>query len=301
MTSDYGNRYLEEGSKQDVEDTGSGTVEETEPVATVTETLGWDTPEELNMEDMTGEEEAPDLSSMSAYDRYRITGSSDDLYAVTQELKPTIGSVLSSFGGAGNPQLESRARVLAAKAVKTYDPSRGASLPTWVSNQLRQMVRDVRKANSPIHVPDGVKLDAYSIYRAEEEFKDEHGREPTMDELADKCRLSIRRIQNVRRKMRPVSSGSAEDASTGEVTDVSVNTFETDYSKDALDYVYSDCDRIDKKILEYTTGYNGFEPKGTKEIMKELNLTPVQLTRRKARLSYRMRDIIADLEGLQNG
>lgn len=283
-------------------DKREGTPEEeeagTEPLMSVTEALGWKVPEPLD-EDTLASEPEPELSSLSPYDRWKATGSKEDLYAVTTGLKPTISSVLASMGAAGNPQLEARARVLTAQAVQKYDPSYGASLPTWVSSQLRQMVRDVRKSNSPVSVPDGVKLDAYAIYRAETEFADEHGREPTMDELSDACKLSVKRIRDVRRKMRPVVSGVVEDASTGEVGEASVEKYEPDYSRDALDYVYNDSDRIDKKILEYTTGYNGFDPVDNKFIMKELKLTPVQLTRRKARLSLRIRDIIDDLESIQ--
>lgn len=278
-------------------DASSSRDESEEPVMSVVDVMGWKAPEAVDTGTMDDSPEEP--APANAYERWLSTGSSEDLFAVTEELRPTIGSALASMGGAGNPQLEARARVIAAKAVKSYNPEAGASLPTWVSNQLRQMVRDVRKSNGVIHVPDGVKMDAYAIYRAEEEFKDRNGREPTMDELADAAKMSVKRIRDVRRKMRPVSSGTAEDPDSGEKTEQSASVYETDYSRDALDYVYNDSDRLDKKIIEYTTGYNGFPPKDNKAIMAELKLTPVQLTRRKARLSLRIRDIISDLEAVQ--
>lgn len=285
--------------KEDVSalEAAMGGVEEPEPLQSITDTLGWEKPEALS-DDL--KEPEPDMSKLNPYDRWKMTGSTEDLYAVTTSLKPTVNSVLASMGGARNPQLEAKARVITAKAVASYDPEAGASLPTWVSQQLRQMTRDVRKSNSPIHVPDGAQLDAYSIYRAEEEFKDENGREPTMQELSDKCKLSMKRIRDVRKKMRPVSAGNAKDEATGTTNEVAMDTYETDYSKDALDYVYNDSDNIDKKLLEYTTGYNGFDPLDSKEIMQRLKLSPVQLTRRKARLSLRMKDIIADLESLSS-
>lgn len=288
-------------SVQKSQQEASGAVPESEseePIMSITDVMGWTKPEEVQ-DTGSMEEAAEEPMPADAYSRWRMTGSREDLFAVTEDLRPTIGSALASMGGAGNPQLMARARVIAAKAVQTYNPEAGASLPTWVSSQLRQMVRDVRKSNSPLHVPDGVKMDAYAIYRAEEEFKDKNGREPTMDELADASKMSVKRIRDVRRKMRPVSSGAVDDPETGEKSEQSAAVYETDYSKDALDYVYNDSGRVDKKIIEYTTGYNGFDPKDNKFIMQELKLTPVQLTRRKARLSLRIRDIISDLEDLQ--
>lgn len=282
-------------SDTQVVDSGSANAE---PLPSVVEVLGWKTPEALD-DSSVGEEET--YTPKSAYEQWKMTGSPEDLYNVTKSLSSTINASLASMGGSGSPNLEARARVIAAKAVQSYDPEAGASLATWVSSQLRQMVRDIRKSNSPLHVPDGVKLDAYAIYRAETEFMDEHGREPTMDELADAAKMPIRRIQQVRKKMRPVTNGKTVDQETGETSDAAVSVHETDYSQDAMDYVYSDADRLDKKIMEMWMGYNGYPQKDNKYIMDKLKLTPVQLSRRKTGISMRMFDIINDLESVQNG
>lgn len=266
-----------------------------EPLMTVSEVIGIKTPEPVT----PPEEEDQDPSDFTPYQRWVLSGSQDDLYSTVKDLRPTIDSVVASLGGSGNPQIAARARVIAAKAVQSYDASSGASLPTWVSQQLRQLTRDIRKSNSAVAIPDGVQLDGYAIYRAEKEFEDENGREPTVDELADKCHLSRKRIADVRKKMKTIVTGemaTGEDSEDGVLGADELGLSKTDYTNDALDYVYNESDRNDKKILEYTVGYGGADVLDNKQIMQKLKLTPVQLTRRKARLSMRINQIIEDLE-----
>ena len=280
-------------SEKKMSDVKSYPIEEVdEPLLSISDVVGIEAPEPL--EDIADKEDN-DVSSLSPYDRWRVQKDGDSLYEVTKSLRPTIDSVVASLGGTGNPQIAAKARVIAAKAVQSYDPSAGATLPTWVSQQLRQLTRDIRKSNNMVHVPDGVQLDGYTLYRAEKEFEDEHGREPTVEELADISHLSIKRIKDVRSKMRPIVT----DADTESEDGSSMLTMEnSDYMQDALDYVYAESDRNDKKILEYTVGYGGTTPLDAKQIMQKLKLTPVQLSRRKARLSMRINEVVDGLSAV---
>lgn len=263
------------------------TEEVEETLLSLSDVVGLEQPEPL----VDIEEDTPP-SSLSPYERWKLHKDKDTLYELTKSLRPTIDSVVASLGGTGNPHISAKARVIAAKAIQSYDPEAGTSLPTWVSQQLRQLTRDIRKSNNTVHVPDGVQLDAYNLYRAEQEFIDEHGREPTVDELADRAHLSVKRIKDVRTKMRPVIA----DASTEDVDGSSMlELTSSDYTQDALDYVYAESDRNDKKILEYTVGYGGQQVLDNKSIMDKLKLTPVQLSRRKARLSMRINEAINGL------
>lgn len=264
--------------------------QEEEPLINITEVLGFDIPEKVEEPEF----ETP-VDTSDPYTVYTANPTQRNLHAVVKSLKPTIDSVIASAGGAGNPQIAARARVVAAKAVQSFDPTMGVSLKTWVSNQERQLNRDIRRSKSIMSVPDGVQLDAYLIYRKETEFEDENGREPTLDELADLTKLSTKRIESVRQKLRPVIEDNSTESETGESL---LGVKSTDYTNDAIDYVYNDSDTNDKKLLEYLIGYGGQKPMDSDMIMKKLKLTPVQLTRRKARLSMRINDILDDFQKL---
>ena len=259
-----------------------------EPTMSITDVLGMQGPEE----DIEISEEKPP-KDMTPYELYKLNPTKQNLVAVTRQLQPTIDSVIASMGDAGNPHLRSRANVITAKAIKSYDPESGASLATWVSSQLRQLSRDVRKSNNVLSIPEGVQLDSYALYRAEREFMEEHDREPTLKELADLTHLSQKRIIHIRKKVKAVV---ADGATTGEDGTELTQGSETDHSQEAMDYIYNDSDTTDQKLLEYLLGYGGETPLDNKTIQQKLKLTPVQLTRRKARLAMRFNSIIADLE-----
>lgn len=268
--------------------------EEEEPLLTMTDVMGWEKPEEL--ESIPAEQEVDDALHDNPYDHWVADKSTDNLYAVTKSLQPTVDSVLASMGAAGNPQIAAKARVITGKAIQSYDPTSGASLRTWVTQQLRQLTREIRKSNNITGIVDRVQLDAYAIHKAETELEDEMGQEPTVQEIADRAHMSVKRIEEVRRKMRPITTDEAytEAGNTG------IQGQDTDFSQDAMDYVYNDSDRIDRKLLEYTTGYGGHEQMDNAAIKQKLKLNDVQLTRRKTRLAMRMKQIMEDLEEIQS-
>jgi DNA-directed RNA polymerase specialized sigma subunit len=136
------------------------------------------------------------------------------LYAVVKHLQPTISSSLASIGG-NDPNVRAKARVVTAKAIQTYDPASGASLPTWVSSQLRQLTRDVGKSNNVLSVPENAQLDAYHLYRTEVELEDELGRSPTVQELADRSAMSIKKIETVRKKIKAIATEGNFEADDG--------------------------------------------------------------------------------------
>lgn len=269
--------------------------EPTEPLMSITDVLGWQAPEKFP--DKTEEEQQLETAlyeSRSPYEVWQGDKSKKNLYNVVKSLQPTINSVLASIGG-NSPNIRSKARVLTAKYIQSYDPSTGTSLPTWISSNLRQLTRDIRKSNQDIQIPEGIQLDAFSIHKAEVELADELGRDPTVEEVSNRAHLSIKRIKDVKAKNK--KQGSEQSGTLEDGSNVLTQT-ETDFTNEAVDYVYADSDLKDKKLLEYVMGYGGAEPLDSKTIMQKLKLTPVQLTRRKMRLSKRIMDVKNDLDNV---
>lgn len=217
------------------------------------------------------------------FEAYRKEPTTTNLNTVVDSLNPVVHHALSSVGAQDDPALKIRARVLAAQAVKKYDPSAGANLATWTSNQLQPLRRMRREIQSPIKVPERTQLDALKLHRAEQEFYDEHNRLPDTAELADKVKLPVRRIAKIRRSFRRTPSESALGGMP--------NVEEPDHTSEAMDYVYRDSDHVDRRIIELKTGYGGesqMEPKAIAEVLK---LTPSQLSRRSARIALRIQEL----------
>lgn len=263
-----------------------GTPQEEEPLLPILGVVGIEKPEALS--DFTDDEvNLQQVKPKNAYEAWKVEPSQKNLAGVVNSLNPTIGSVLATMQATGDPVIATKARVMTAKAVQSYDPAYGTTLPTWVSQQLRQLTREKRKSQNILNVPERVQMDAYALYKAEQEYYDENGREPTVEELSDAAHMSIQRIGDVRRKMRPVAADSGYDTEGGNLLEGSTS----DFYKDALDAVYDDSGRQDKRLLEMLVGYGGSRVLDSAAIMQKTGMSPVQLTRSKARLAKRIQDL----------
>ena len=236
-------------------------------------------------------EPAPD-----AYTQWMVERTPQALQRVVKDYDPMIRGTLSNIGAGQDPQLYSRARVLTAKAVETYNPEYGASLPTWVSRQLMPLRRMKRETQSSVRIPEGLQLDAFNISRSTEEYIDEHEREPDLLELSDRTGLSVQRIKKVREQNVSAPSDAAI-AGTGEDDKAFTPAHsEPDWMTEASDYVYHEVDYTDRKILEHLMGYAGSEVMQGKDLADQLGVSASQVSRRAARLAYKINEYRRILE-----
>jgi hypothetical protein len=141
---------------------------------------------------------------------------------------------------------------------------------------------------APVKVPERAQLDMLHLHRTEMDLTDSLGRDPDVSELADAAHFSPDKIAALRRTFRPVTSQSA----MGDLTQQQSPAF----SEEAMGYVHGDADHVDRKILEWRTGYKGTEILPPNVIAGKLKLTPSQLSRRSAKLALRIHDITNMLE-----
>lgn len=227
------------------------------------------------------------------YQSYASAPGPNTLKPLVDALEPTINYAVTSIGAAGDNLIRNKARIVAGHAISKFDPTQGANLPTWVSNQLMQLRRFRRETQMPIKVPERTQLDAYSIMHKEREFIDKFDREPDVEELADYSGMPVKRIEKVRRSFRKMPSEGAIEAAGG------LTQYTTDFTNEAMDYVYNESDKIDRAIVEMKTGYGGkYEPMQPKDIALKLGLTPSQLTRRSAKLFMKMQKYESALTSL---
>ena len=232
-----------------------------------------------------------------------ITGVSqdfDDLYknwktAKTPEnntkilgaLQPVIDTAVSSYGGqTPTPTLRSRAKIMAIKALDSYDPKRG-NVRTHLLSQLQSLRRLSAQEQNIIRIPEQVGLDFQNLSRATAELSDELGREPTDDELANHTNLSKLRIRKIRNFNQPIAEGTTsqildENSSGG---DVASSLPGDNRAADAwADFVHGDLGPTDQLIMDWTLGRNGKRRASTQEIAKRLGVTPGAVSQRAAKI-----------------
>lgn len=227
----------------------------------------------------------------SLYESYASDPTPDNLSTVVSALEPSINYAVSSIGAGNDKLVRHKARLIAGEAIKNYDATQGANLNTWVSNQLMRVKRFRREVQQPIKIPERMQLEAYALFTKEQEFMQEHDREPDLEELADYAKIPIKKIEKIRSGFKKMPSESAIAEIGGSIHSM------PDYTREALEYIYHESDKVDRQIIEMKTGFGGkFDPMQPKEIATKLNLTPSQLSRRSARLAYKLQQYESALE-----
>lgn len=223
----------------------------------------------------TGDSQNHTLTAWERYQNGDETASSE----VLTELDGTINKAISAYAN-GDPQMRTQARILALEAVKTYDPSKGTQLSTYVYGQLQKLRRESAQRANLTHVSENVAIERSQIQRQIREYVADHGEEPTTEQLADLTGLSVKRIDSVM-NYKPVIPDSIAVSPEGD----SLAQSETDRALDLYDrLIYDELDDIDKKIYEWTTGYGKGEILSQVEIAQRLGISTAAVSKRYKRI-----------------
>ena len=207
--------------------------------------------------------------------------------ALLRRLEPTIRKGISiNAGGDSSPTTLGHARKLTLSAIRTYDPTK-AKLSTHVINNLQGLRRFNRQRQQVLRVPEQVSLSRTHLGRMSSELEDQLGREPTDDELGDYTGWSPRKLERVRAAVLPASegmfagSGGSDEESAYEPATYQPGA-ENSGNRMLLGAIYADLNPVNKKIFEWTLGWNGNDVLQNQEIAKRLNLSPGAISQRKA-------------------
>lgn len=214
-----------------------------------------------------------------------------NLNNMLNEARPVLDSAITSYGG-GNKNLYGHAKILAAKAIDSYDPSRGAKLQTHLMVQLQPLSRLHAEASASVKIPERVRADLYRVNQETQNLVDDLGREPSDQELADRTGMSLRRIGHVRKFARSEVSESGLTSTTEEGDEeIFYPGVQTNKPLDVwIEYVHHDLSPIDQKIFEWKYGYNNQRQLSTTEVAKRLGLSPGAISQRAAKISARINE-----------
>lgn len=173
----------------------------------------------------------------------------------------------------------------AIHAFQTYDPNRGASLSTHVTNGIRKSQRFNNKMQNLAYIPEGKSRYIGPIDAASDHLRDDLGRDPTHTEIAQQVnqvpgfRLTGKRVEEIQGLRRKDILGSAFESDpqghTGsrerEIVSLLRTTLSTEDEKTVYDYVY---------------GANG-KPRvtSTGDIANKMGKSPSQISRIKGRIA----------------
>lgn len=221
------------------------------------------------------------------YDTYKAAPSPKALAVLVEAKRRLIDGVVNGLvGQKASPIVRRRAYVLAAQAIKGFDPRQGVPLDAHLRTQLQSVQRMARQVNEAIDIPERVRRDRALLHQTSEKLWDELDREPTDDEIADRSGVSIRRIAKLR-EMPSGVMGLGQFAAKGTEESGDPGVIEVDPAEEWEDLVYHDLDPVDKRIYDAYTGYRGPQ-RPASSLAKDLNLSPAAITKRMGSITNRL-------------
>lgn len=192
-------------------------------------------------------------TELSIFEKWRKTEDKSHFQDLYKSMKPLIYDAARKASYGSNIP-ESAHRIYAAQsmldALKTFDPSRGASLQTHVYTAVHQKSKRLNYLYQNLgHIPEP-RAQAIGLYQNEyATMKDSMGREPSAAELADRLGWGIKQVAHIQREIQ-------KDLAMGEGTE-EYPFFESSRDEEILQYLYFDLANEEKVVYDYIFGKNG--------------------------------------------
>lgn len=211
-------------------------------------------------------------TDLELWKTWKQTQNPSDLNKLLDNLKPLIYRETSKWQSSMPvASLESKGRLLAADALQTYSPDRGANVGTHVASRLRKLSRSVYPYQNIARLPENVQLKYNTFNIAQANLNEELGREPTVEELADHLMWNTKTVANFQKNFGRSefveSAGLAQDSSSAESL--------------LVDFFYRDLPPADKLLFESITGYGGKPVLSNTKLIQKYGITQGQLSYKK--------------------
>lgn len=210
----------------------------------------------------------------------------DNLNKVVEAAAPIITSEIHRYAGP-KTLLRGRAKLLAAKAIRTFNPAKGASLRTWVVGQMMPLNRYSHQLK-PVRVAEDASRQAAELNSMRNKLSQQLGRQPTEEELADDTGINVRRIRKLESQVKPVMMEGAFDTAEDDDTSYAPALYTSSGMDLASESVYDSLDRRDRAIYDLKTGLHGKRPLSNADIATRLGLTPSAISQISDNISSRV-------------
>lgn len=235
-----------------------------------------DKQEEISIPDVTD-----DGRPETAWGQWKASPSPAAMSGVLKSLDPIISGTVSKFPGLNAGIARSHARSLAIQAVKTYDPSSGASLNTHVFNHLRPLSRFQRKSLRAVSIPREQSELVGRMLKFERDFQEENMREPTDEEVQDHLGVPLKKVHTLRSNaFFEFPEGAVENA-------IETDPGESRVARQAA-LVRHDLTPKDRLIMDHLMGAAGRKPLMAEEVASRLGLDPSYVRKRSKMIAERI-------------
>jgi len=204
---------------------------------------------------------------------------------IMKQYDPLIKAEVGKYYNAHIPKivLETEAKIIARKALESYDPERG-NVGAYLKQSLMKLNRVVNQA-SPVYIPER-RLGMLNTYeKTWDEMYDKLKREPSDVEMADKLSVSMGDIRklNQETKRKLISYGSIQEDSL-------IRNMHDDEA--LINFTFNKItDKEEKDVMGYSLGVHGYENlKTDQEIADKIGVSPTKVRNIKDKIILKLRE-----------
>jgi len=223
-------------------------------------------------------------ATLELWEEWKKTRSPQALDALYKSVDKVIGVNINKWATMRIPQsaLKVKAEKLALEAFEKYDPSRGASLATFVDRYLSKLYDYVLSNSQVMKVPIERLSNINRFHQAELDLREKYNRNPTDLEISEYLSIPLNEIKRFKQESFGIlGEGPVERGFKTE----NINDATTQY---ALNIVYYDLDPDERKVYDYLYGKKKKEVVSTGEIARRTGFTDSKVSRIKARIAKKL-------------
>ncbi len=230
-------------------------------------------------EKLAAKKKADDISMIDAWQADRTP---ELMRPIIQRYMPMVKSRAIQWKAPAVPQaaFETKGQNLIVGGVESYDKTRGTAPETWMTHRLQPLKRfNVQEQNYAM-IPEAKAARIGDIQAATDELKEEIGRDPTTEEIAESVNPQLSKRQQL-------TAAQVQQIQSAQRKDIIGTTFESDPVPRAISRERQIVSQLrptlkadQQEVYDYLYGQNG-KPKvtSTTQLAKLLKKSPSQVSR----------------------
>lgn len=216
------------------------------------------------------------------WEQWRADPTPENIHPLMQRFEPVFRQKSKMWRAphVNEPAFKANLKLQAIDAFKTYDPSRGTALRTHLENRLKKAMRFNAQQQNLARIPEAKTYQIDPIRRAQDELREEYGRDPTPAEISE----FLNPMMSTRKKLTPQK---VEQIQAAQVRDIMSEPFETDpvpkviaRERQVVSLLRPALTSDQQVVFDHLYGLNGRpQVTSTGQLAKILGKSPSQISR----------------------